>query len=208
MNSDEALRADHFEIRRLIDHWVLWRDAGEWQRFATLFHSDARMYATWFQASATDFIAQTRAAFEKGSVVYHALGASSVDIVGSRAIAQTKMEIIQRAVLDGVQVEVSCRGRFWDAIEKRNDRWGMLHRRVIYELDRMVPVDSSVTLKLDADLLAAYPYGYQHLAYLQVKLGMKVYRNLPGTRGPEVAALQERGRRWLAGADAACLMGD
>lgn len=208
MSMDESLRDDHFEIRQLIDNWVVWRDAGEWDRFATLFHPEARMYATWFQASIADFIARTRAAFDSGMVVYHALGGGNVDITGARAIAQTKMEIMQRATVDGVQVEVSCRGRFWDAIEKRGNRWGMLHRRVIYELDRMVPVDPSATLTLDAGLLDSYPQGYRHLAYLQVKQGMNVYKDLPGTRGPALAALQERGRRWLAGGDAACLLSD
>jgi len=58
---------------------------------------------------------------------------------------------------------------------------------------------------LDQDLLARFPEGYRHLAYLQTQLGFQVSRTLPGTRGPEIKALGTRMRRWLAGEEAACL---
>ena len=201
----DATQSDRFEIRELIENWVLWRDAAEWERFATVFLPEGRMFATWFQASAAEFIARSRAGFAAGIRVYHSLGGSTIDVAAERALAQTKMQIIQRAVVHDVEVDVFCYGRFWDALEKRAGRWGLLQRRVIYETDRMSPVDPAAKLQLDAELLNAYPEGYRHLAYLQTEAGMKVFPSLPGTRGPEVAALQERGRRWLAGDDAACL---
>jgi hypothetical protein len=202
---NDTTRNDRSEIRELIENWALWRDAGDWERFATVWHPDGRMYATWFQASATEFIARSRVGFAAGVMVYHNLGGSTVEVAGLRALAQTKMQIIQRALVHDVEVDVCCYGRFWDAVEKRAGRWGLLQRRVIYETDRMSPVDPSATLKLDAELLKSFPVGYRHLAYLQTKAGMKVIQSLPGTRGPEVAALQARGQRWLAGDDASCL---
>ena len=36
-------------IRQMIERWALWRDAGDWQRFATVWHPDGMMMATWFQ---------------------------------------------------------------------------------------------------------------------------------------------------------------
>ena len=47
---------DRLEIRELLENWVIWRDAGDWERFATLWHDDGRMIATWFQAGAAEFI--------------------------------------------------------------------------------------------------------------------------------------------------------
>ena len=44
---------DELEIRRLVENWVVWRDAGDWERFRTVWHDDGRMMATWFQGSAT-----------------------------------------------------------------------------------------------------------------------------------------------------------
>lgn len=202
----QDMQQDNQEIRALIENWVLWRDSGDWERFASVWHTDGRMHATWFRASASDFIARSRSAWEAGLTVYHALGGSTIEANGNRAIAQTKVEIIQRAPVHGVVVDVSCYGRFWDAFEKRDGRWGMVLRQPIYELDRMSPVDPAATLALEPELLASFPVGYRHLAYLQTKLGMDVGRHLPGTRGPEVEALQQCGAQWLAGDDAACLL--
>jgi hypothetical protein len=69
----------------------------------------------------------------------------------------------------------------------------------------MTAVEPAVTLKLDPNLLASYPEGYRHLAYLQTRLGLKVKDKLPGTRGPEIEALMARGARWLQGDDPTCL---
>ena len=40
-------------------------------------------------------------------------------------------------------------------------------RQPIYEKDRMDPVDPAARLELDPALLARFPEGYRHLAYLQ-----------------------------------------
>jgi hypothetical protein len=81
------------------------------------------------------------------------------------------MTINQRAPLDGVLVDVVCFGRFYDFLEKREGRWGIVRRQPIYEKDRLDPVDPGAKLKFDADLLNQFPEGYRHLAYLQAKNG-------------------------------------
>ena len=78
-------------------------------------------------------------------------------------------------------------------------RWGMVLRQPIYEKDRIDPVDPGATLTLDPELLARFPEGYRHLAYLQVRVGYPVKPDMPGVRGPEVDALYQRGAAWLAG---------
>lgn len=177
----------------------MYRDSGDFDRFSTLWHDDGRMITTWFEASAPDFIARSRKAFAAGTRVLHTLGAITIDLAGDRAIAQSKMEIVQRAPVHDVLVDVHCRGRFYDFLEKRDDRWGFVLRQPIYELDHMFPVDPAQTVALDAELLAQFPQGYCHLAYLQTGLGFTVRSDLPGTRGPEIEALYARGARWLAG---------
>ena len=61
------------------------------------------------------------------------------------------------------------------------------------------PLDPSATLALDNDLLARFPEGYRHLAYLQTRIGYTVKPDMPGLDGPEVEALYGRGDRWLKG---------
>ncbi len=189
---------DKLAIREVIENWALWRDAGDWERFATVWHDDGWMTATWFQGPASTFIEVSRAGFERGVSILHFLGGFTCDIAGNRAIAQTKMTINQRAQVDGVEVDVVCTGRFYDFLEKR-DHWRIVRRQPIYEKDRMDPVDPSAMLKLDRTHLSQFPDGYRHLGYLQSKNGFTVKGNLPGLRGHAVETLYAEGRAWLAG---------
>ena len=190
---------DRIAIRALVENWAVWRDAGDWDRFATCWHEDGYMCATWCQAPWRDFIAASIAGWEKGVSILHFLGGHSADVAGTRAIAQTKMTISQRAAVHGVMVDVVCTGRFYDFLEKRDGRWGVVLRQPIYEKDRMDPIDPAARLELDAALLARFPEGYRHLAYLQTGIGYAVKTDMPGLQGAEVAALYARGVRWLAG---------
>src|SRR5260370_3205051 len=122
-------RIDRLAIRELIENWAIWRDSGDWERFRTVWHGDGRMMATWFQGSADEFIAVSRRGFEKGVRILHFLGGTSVDVSGSRAVAQTRMTINQRAEVDGILCDVVCTGRFYDFLEKRSDRWGLVLRQ-------------------------------------------------------------------------------
>jgi hypothetical protein len=191
--------ADRLTIMRVVQDWALWRDAGDWERFATVWHPDGRMMATWFQGTAEEFIAASRAAWDRGVNILHFLGGSTVDVAGPRAIAQTKMTISQRAEVHGVACDVTCTGRFYDFFEKRAERWAIVLRQPIYEKDRMDLLDPAAHLTLDRDLLERFPEGYRHLAYLQTTIGFTVKPDMPGLKGPEVERLYERGRAWLAG---------
>jgi hypothetical protein len=190
---------DRLAIRQLVEDWAVWRDAGDWARFATVWHADGRMMATWFQGSAAEFIRVSREGFERGVSILHFLGGASIDVAGARAIAQTKMTISQRAEVDGVLCDVVCTGRFYDFLERRAGRWGLVLRQPIYERDRLDPVDPTEAPDLDPKVLSGYPEGYRHLAYLQQGIGYDVKRDMPGLTGPEVDALYARGAAWLAG---------
>jgi hypothetical protein len=125
------LAADRMAIREAVENWVLWRDAGDWDRFATVWHPDGWMTATWFQGPATAFIEVSREGFNRGVNILHSLGGWTCDLAGARAISQVKMNILQRAPLDGVMVDVVCVGRFYDFFEKRDGRWAIVRRQPI-----------------------------------------------------------------------------
>jgi SnoaL-like domain len=192
--------SDRDEIRRCVENWVVWRDAGDWDRFATVWHSNGWMSATWFQGSASEFIRVSKEGFERGVSILHALNGWSCDISGTRAISQAKMNIFQRAPLDGVPVDVTCWGRFYDFFEQRAGTWKIVRRQPIYEKDRLDLVDPSATLTLDQALLSTFPDGYKHLGYLQSRNGFTVKMDMPGLRGPEVQKVYAEGKAWLAGA--------
>lgn len=185
-------------IRELLENWVIWRDQGAWDRFGTCWHSGARMLATWFDGPADQFIEASRQAFDRGITILHALGGSSIDVAHDRAVAQTKMTISQRASVEGVMCDVVCTGRFYDLLEERAGRWGIVLRRCIYDRDRIDPVEAGRAVVLDRTLLEAFPEGYRHLAYVQSKVGFQVRRDLPSLRGPAVDGIYALGAAWLA----------
>ena len=134
-------------IREIVENWVLWRDAGDWERFATVWHADGWMTATWFQGPASRFIEVSREGFERGVNILHALGGFTCDVAGNRAISQAKMNILQRAPSTASSSMSSAWGRFYDFFEKRDGRWAIVRRQPIYEKDRLDPVDPSATLR-------------------------------------------------------------
>ena len=201
MSLSEEL-VDRLAIRDLVENWAVWRDACDWKRFRTVWHDDGVMQATWFQGTADEFIAVSEAGFQKGVRILHFLGGTSIELNGHRAIAQTKMTISQRAEVEGVLCDVVCTGRFYDFIEIRDGKWGLVLRQPIYEKDRLDSVDPTKAPKLDPQVLSSFPEGYRHLAYLQTGIGYKVKPDMPGLYGPEVEALYARGHTWLSGGPA------
>ena len=193
---------DKVAIREVVENWVIWRDSGQWDRFRTLWHDGARFHATWFRGSVEDFIANARRSFERGAIGCHFLGGSAIEVIGTRAIAQTKKRIDSRQTLDGIVCDVVCTGRFYQFFERREGRWAIVLHQGIYEKDRIDPVDPAAQLTLDPALLAEFPVGYRHLAYCQTKAGHNVQRDLPGLHGAAVERLYAAGAAFLAGGPA------
>jgi hypothetical protein len=175
--SMDAAYQDRLAIRDVVETWTYARDAGDWEAFRACWHDDGYMMATWFQGPKEDFI----------------------KVNGTRAIAQTRMTIMQRGKVDGVRCDVACTGRFYDFMDQRDGRWGMVLRQPIYEKDRLDPVDPAASLVLDEEILTQFPEGYRYLAYLQLQAGYPVKTDMPGLAGPEVERLYLRGAAWLAG---------
>jgi hypothetical protein len=195
----DAETADRLAIRDLIENWAVWRDAGDWERFRTVWHDEGRMMATWTQGTADEFIEMSKAGWAKGVSILHFLGGQSIDLAGNRAVSQTKMTISQRGEVHGVVCDVVCTGRFYDFVEKRDGKWGVVLRQPIYEKDRLDALDPAADLELDPEILGRFPQGYQHLAYIQTLVGYEVKRDMPGLTGPEVEKLYATGQSWLAG---------
>lgn len=191
---------DRQQIASLINDWAVFRDAGAWDKLRIVWHEDGRIHTTWFSGSADDFIRASIVSWNRGVSVLHFLGGTSIELRNStRAIAQTKMTISQRAAVDRVLCDCNCTGRFYDFFENRNGKWGLVLRQPIYERDRIDPVDPGANLSLNIAKLADFPEGYQHLAYLQLSMGLPVAKDLPGLRGAKVDALYLLGERWLDG---------
>jgi hypothetical protein len=196
----ESHMQDVTQIRDLIERWAVYRDALLWDKFRTIWHPEGRMKATWSDSPFEEFIARTEEGVRHGLNILHILGGSAVEVNGNRAASMTKLIILQRAQVEGVLCDVTSYARHYDLWEKREGRWGLVSRETIADKDRLDPVDTAQQVRLDPTLLNEFPKEYQHLAYLQTKLGFDVNRDVPRLSGGKALTdLYRRGEAWLTG---------
>jgi hypothetical protein len=199
--SDQGLtaeRLDKLAIGEVIQSWALWRDTGNWAGLRSAFHPDGTMTATWFSGSVEDFIAGCQRSWAAGSRSAHFIGGSVIQLKGAKALAETRIILLLRDVLDEIEVDVTCYGRFYDRLVKTGDQWRILTRGVIYEKDRIDPVRPGAVLTLDDAELRRFPEGYRHVAYVQTKRGLRVAPDRPTPRSAELERLYRDAAAWLA----------
>jgi hypothetical protein len=190
---------DRAAIVEAVQNWGLWRDTGRWDRLRSLYTADAIQHTTWFVGPAAEFIDRCVESARRGGRSQHFIGASSVDLNGERAIAETRLVLLVRGTLQGSEVDVTCYGRSYDRFVRLGGEWRIGRREMIYEKDRLDPVDPASTIKLDAKELARYPSGYRHLAYLQASGGARITPDLPVPGSDALARLYAEGEKWLTG---------
>jgi hypothetical protein len=173
---------------------------GLWDRFREVWHEDGRMMATWFQGSRDEFIRVSEEGYRTGVRILHFLGGSTVDLVGTRAIAQTKMTISQRAKVDGVLCDVVCTGRFYDFFEKARPLGPGAAPADLREGPARSARPVGEARCSIRNCSRAFPEGYRHLAYLQTRIGYTVKPTCRGSTGRRWKRLYARGAKWLAAA--------
>jgi hypothetical protein len=123
----DAALADRLAIRDVVETWANARDSRDWEAFRACWHDDGYMMATWFQGPKEDFIRVSQEGAARGVNILHFTGGVRItlappSVTPPRAIAQTRMTIMQRGPVDGVLCDVACTGRFYDFFEKRGVR--------------------------------------------------------------------------------------
>lgn len=109
-----------------------------------------------------------------GDFIMHRECGISVDLnqATGRAVGKMKTTITQRFNWDGIEFDIDCDNRFFNFCQKTPEgEWKIVYYKVIYEKDRVVPVDGHSVPKFDEKDLNKYPYGYRHLGVAQAKLG-------------------------------------
>ena len=114
--------ADRLAIRDVVESWAIARDSANWDWFREQWHDDGYMMATWFQGPKEDFIRVSQEGAARGVNILHFTGGVRIalappSVAPARAIAQTRMTIMQRGLVDGVLCDVACTGRFYDFFE-------------------------------------------------------------------------------------------
>ncbi len=168
--ANSGTAADRQTIRDLIENWAIWRDALMWDRFRTVWHKEGRHDGDLVPGHRRRVHRRQQEGYERAFIILHFLGGTIDRRQGqARHRADQDDDLRSASIVDGVLCDVVCTGRFYDFLEKRKGKWGMVLRQPIYERDRLNPVDPTQTPKLDQTLLASFPEGYRHLAYLQTQ---------------------------------------
>jgi hypothetical protein len=190
---------DAQSIERLIRAWALWRDTRQWDQLRTCYWPGARVRTTWMEGTSEEFIeASIRSASNPNApLAQHALGGTIVKVNGDRALAETRMTLLLRAQVDGVEVDITAWGRFIDRLVCAQGEWRIVQRDPIHEKDRLDPVDPQASLKLDSSRLATLPRAYRHIAYVQSQGGARITPDLIEHNSPAQQALYEACTTWL-----------
>lgn len=199
MRSDIDDFVQRTAIERLIQGWGLWRDTAQWQRLLACYAPGALMRTTWFDGTATDFVAASqRMASGGGPSVQHFIGASSVALHSDRALAVTRIQLLVRGRLGDTPVDVTCYGRFHDRLVRLNGDWLIERREPVYDKDCLQAVLPQDALFIDPQALALFPAHYAFTAFLQSRGGATITMDLPAPNSPADLALRDADAAWLS----------
>ena len=199
MNAETGSVSAEEAIRNLVEKWVVWRDSGEWDRFATVWHDDGVMMATWFQGTAADVhpdeSGRRGSAASESSTSSEERGGCGVVSRGGpdqdddfAARPPPRRRVRRRLHRPVLRLLREARERLGARATPADLREGSPRSRR--------PVDQPFTRRSDS---GRFPTGYRHLAYLQTLIGYEVKGDMPGLTGPEVEELYRDGASWLAG---------
>lgn len=124
-----------------------------------------------------------------------------------RAIGKMKTTITQRFNWDGLEFDIDCDNRFINFCKKTPEgEWKIVYYKVIYEKDRVVPVNGRDVPEFKEEELNKYPYGYRHLGVAQARLGHKCLTNLPTLNNEGFHKMYQAMDAWLEGSSVAELL--
>jgi hypothetical protein len=183
------------------ERWA--RDAQDWALLEESYYPQSRIFLTWFDGPAAEFVAASRAMAQvPGGHATHDLGPTLVDVNGDRALADTRCAILFRREFEGVACELTAYCRHVSRVEREDGRWRLRTLVGVYEKNTLAPVVPGTAPRLDLDRLATYRRSYDFQAYHRAQSGHTVHHDRPGVDRPDLMErLVEADRQWLSGAD-------
>ncbi|KAK1989112.1 catabolic 3-dehydroquinase [Colletotrichum cereale] len=169
---------------------------------------------TWSGAQPIDdFIRISIEGGKMGASIMHRECGTLVELnpAAYRAIGKMKATITQRFKhRDGFEYDVDCDCRFIFFCEKEKmdgagdddgwRDWKAAYVKLVYEKDKVVPVDGTSAPVFADEVLARYPTGYKYLGAAQSTLGYEIDTKLVTGQDPgSCEKMYQSMERWLAG---------
>lgn len=191
--------SDISEITQLVLHERQGRDRGWWEQMLACFHPDSIVTVSWFRGDAAEFVAGSRATFQRGIRPTHRLSPPTVHLNGgSRALVELPAAIEVRDVFEGVDADLASYTRLLYRVERIDTDWKIKALTCIYERDTLVAVVPGTPINLDRERLAKFRRPYRYLAYHLSSAGHTVGQDLYGDDQPDrVNALYAETFEWL-----------
>jgi hypothetical protein len=190
-------QADMLAISQLICFERHWRDKGQWEKMRSAYHPDSVVRVAWFQGTGFEFVEASKGMHREGQSK-HRLSPPIVRLNGDRGLAETDTIIETRTRYNGIEVDTSANCRLFSRVRKDEGVWRLASLDVIYEKDRLAPVNPSDQLTIDREELQRYRPSYRFLCYTLQSIGREIDPTLPGDDRPDlVAALYAEAEDWL-----------
>lgn len=196
---------DRSEIINLISKSILARDSGFWDELSECYHSKAEFTSSWYRGSAADFVKVASEKLEEsrreGGEQKHVNCNHWIQINGDRAIAESDQILFMRSRIKGVELDVATWSRRLQLVAKENGEWKIFRRWVIYERDRMDPVDPTVSVDsyYDAEALSKYPPKLRYHLWRNEMLGLSPEKSNILRGSEEERKARTEAQNWLKG---------
>jgi hypothetical protein len=179
------------------------RDDRDWQLMLDCYHADSRIFLSWIDGTAAEFVAASRRMADRpGGHALHQNGVTLVRLNGDRALADTPCAILMRRLFDGVECDLAGYCRHRSRAERRDGRWRLRSLVGVYEKNTLVPVLPGTAPALDERRLAGYRSSYNFQCYHREQEGNTAFSDRPGLDRPDlVTALALADEAWLSGQD-------
>ncbi len=169
--------ANELAIRRLRQQWAFSRDRGDFDAMAECFHPGARASISWFQGLVTDLIPMLAGADKARKPEEHSkhlLGNCLVTLNGDRALMETDVSILMREYIDGQLFDYTGHCRFYDQVERRDGKWAITLWTIIFDKDRLDPVQGAAPEWLRQVELEADTCNFAFMKLRQLRKGRQI----------------------------------
>ena len=142
MTHDELV--DRELIRDLVQRYARGVDRRDFDLVRSCYHPDAIDEHGPYRGGVDGFIEFLSEQLARWSVTQHVIGNSLIEFEGDRAHVETYAVAYHRTLsTPGRPVRDLTAGcRYVDVMEKRDDRWGIVHRVVVMDWSRLDDVDA------------------------------------------------------------------
>jgi len=138
-----ALQAllDKQEIHEVLMRYCRGIDRCDAELLRDIYHPDATDDHGMFKGKAGEFIPWALEALKREENTTHLIGNELVEIDGDVAYCESYFSAVHRRIAkDGTPLDLRFDGRYVDRFERRQGKWKIAHRQVVFDRSRLDPV--------------------------------------------------------------------